>query len=59
MNAEVLAASLVKHLVDEAGVSRKKAYYIAMHKYGLPNINGVRREYQKIKKINKRQLPLF
>lgn len=59
MNQEVLAADLVKWLVDEGKAKLKKAYFIAANKYKLPNINGVRKEYQKIKRINKKQLTLF
>lgn len=59
MSQEEKAANLVKWLVDEQKVNRNKAYYIAMHKFGLKRINGVRKEYQKIKNVVKNQLTLL
>lgn len=59
MSPEEKGASLVKWLVDEKRVDRNKAYYIAMHKFGLKEIGGIRKEYQKIKKDVKGQLSLI
>ena len=49
VSLEIKAAELVKWLVGVKKVKRQNAYYIAKHKFGLENINGLRKEYQKIK----------
>jgi len=59
MTFEQQAAEMVKWLVEEKGVKLKKAYYTSMYKMRLHKIDGIRKEYQKIKKVNRNQLSIF
>lgn len=45
------AASLAKWLIEDKGQKRKTAYIIAQRKYKLPDYGEVRKEYNRIKKI--------
>lgn len=56
------AAELAKWLIETRGERATAAYIIAVNKYKLPSLTGremVRKEYQKIKGIDPRQISLL